>query len=70
MSLRALRNLTTNSKEERLAEAAALTGHVAYTHDGTGTACKCEIETEHDSISGMVLTLEEIVARKNGEGDN
>lgn len=70
MSLRTLRNLTTNSKEERLAEAAVLTGHVAYTHDETGTACKCETETEHDLVSGAVLTLEEIVARKNGEGEN
>lgn len=65
MSLRALRNLTTASKEERMAEAAALTGHVAYDAEGTGTACRCEIETEHDVATGAVLTLKEIAARKN-----
>lgn len=64
MSLRATRARNSRPLSERMEEAAALTGHVSYNREGIGMACRCTIETEHDSATGEVLPLEQIIARK------
>lgn len=65
MNNRTFRALDNRPLHERVEEAAALAGHASYNHAGVATICRCTTETEHDSATGAILTLGEIVARKN-----